>query len=50
MCIRDRSDTPRPDGFVLHGEEVDLEVAWVSLDEAYLAVLQGCLLYTSRCV
>jgi ADP-ribose pyrophosphatase len=38
---RELSDTPRPEGFVLHGEEVDLEVAWVSLDEAYLAVLQG---------
>ena len=38
---RDLTDTPLPAGFVPHGEEVDMEVAWVSLDEAYLAVLQG---------
>lgn len=38
---RDLSETPLPAGFVPHGEEVDMEVAWVSLDEAYLAVLQG---------
>ena len=38
---RDLTYTPLPAGFVPHGEEVDMEVAWVSLDEAYLAVLQG---------
>jgi ADP-ribose pyrophosphatase len=41
FLARDLSDTARPEGFVLHAEEVDLDVAWVSLDEAYLAVLEG---------
>lgn len=41
FLARDLTDTEPPAGFVPHGEEVDLEVAWVPLDEAYQAVLAG---------
>jgi len=40
---RDLTAVPRPPGFQLHGEEVDMGLAWVSLDDPLAGVRAGVL-------
>ncbi len=41
FLARDLTDIAPPEGFVRRAEEVDLDVVWVALEEAYTAVLDG---------
>ena len=41
FLARDLRDVPRPDGFTLHGEEADMDVCLVPLEELVEAVLAG---------
>ena len=41
FLARDLRDAPRPDGFELHGEEADMDVCLVPLEDLVTAVLAG---------
>ncbi len=38
---RGLSEAPRPDGFVLEGEEAHMDICWVALDDLVAAILGG---------